>query len=64
MNLELWNNNKNSKVLTPDPTATTNAINLNLSIPMIVPLFIQSGLGPNGTANTLITDLDAGFQIT
>jgi len=64
MNLDLWNNNRDSKVLTPDPIATQNAINSSLDIPKIVPLFIQSGLGPNGTADRMITDIDSGFQIT
>ena len=64
MNLDLWENNKDSKLLTPDPIATKNAINTNNAIPTIVPLFIQSGLGPNATANKMITDLDSGFQIT
>jgi hypothetical protein len=40
MNLNLWNNNNQSVVLTPDPTATTNAINTNTAIPKIAPLFI------------------------
>jgi hypothetical protein len=33
-------------------------------IPTIVPLFINKYLGPNGTANTMITDIDSGFKIT
>jgi len=64
MNLDLWNNNKDSKVFTPDPIATKNAMNANTAIPQIVPLFISSGLGPNGTADTMISDLDNGFLIT
>jgi len=50
--------------MTPDPVATKNAVTNGLEIPKIVPLFIQSGLGPNGTSNTMITDIDGGLQIT
>lgn len=60
MNINLWENNKDSKVLTPDPIATQNTI----PIPKITPRFIQQGLGPNGTANTMITDIDNGFKVT
>jgi hypothetical protein len=33
-------------------------------IPTIFPLFIEKYLGPNGTDNTMITDIDSGFKIT
>lgn len=64
MNLALWTNNLNSVVLTPDPAATKSAMQAGTAIPTIVPQFIQQGLGPNGTAGTMISDIDAGFQIT
>lgn len=64
MNLQLWEDNKDSVVLTPDPIATFNANNNSLPIPTVVTRFIAEGLGPNGTANTMITDISDGFQIT
>jgi hypothetical protein len=64
MNLALWNNNMNSVVLTPNPATTQSALSASNPIPTIVPLFIEQYLGPNGTANTMITDIDSGFQVT
>jgi hypothetical protein len=64
LNLDLWANNQNSVVYSPDPTATYSAMNLATPLPTIVPRFIAQGLGPNGTANTMISDIDSGFRIT
>lgn len=64
MNLALWEDNKDSVVYTPNPTTTQNAFNTGTPIPTIVPLFIQSGLGPNGTADTMITDIDSSYEST
>jgi hypothetical protein len=64
MNLNLWNNNKLSAVLTPDPTATATAINTSTPIPQVTPLFISQGLGPNGTAGAMVTDIDSSLQNT
>jgi hypothetical protein len=55
MNLALWTNNQNSVVNSPDPANTAATI---------VPLFIQQSLGPNGTANTMVSDIDAGLRVT
>jgi len=64
MNLNLYYNNNNATVYSPDPIATTNALMSNSSLPTIVPSFIQSGLGPNGTAGTMVHDIDSGLQVT
>lgn len=64
MNLNLYTNNMNSTVYTPDPAVTTSKMSLNQPIPTITPKFIQQGLGPNGTANTMVTDIDSGLRIT
>jgi hypothetical protein len=64
MNLALWTNNQDSAVSTPNPATTATALNAGTTIPTVVPKFIQQSLGPNGTANTMITDIDSGFQVT
>lgn len=64
MNLALWTNNNQSVVYTPNPTTTKTAMTAGTPIPTITPLFINTYLGPNGTANTMITDIDSAFRIT
>ena len=64
MVMDLWDNNHNSVVKSPDPAATYSAMTLGNPMPTIVPRFISSGLGPNGTANTMITDIDSDLRIT
>ena len=63
-NLDLWNKNHNSVVYSPNPTSTNTAMTAGTALPTIVPRFIQSGLGPNGTANTMVTDIDSGLKVT
>lgn len=48
----------------PDPTTTNTAIVNGNPLPRIVPLFISQGLGPNGTANTMVNDIDTGLRNT
>jgi hypothetical protein len=64
MNLALWANNNESTVYTPNSVTTQTALQAGNLIPTVVPLFINTYLGPNGTANTMITDIDSGFKIT
>jgi hypothetical protein len=64
MNLALYSNNKNSVVYTPNPTTTNTSQHTGTPIPTITPLFIQQKLGPNGTAGTMVTDIDSGLQVT
>ena len=49
---------------TPTQADTAADIAGKLDIRRVVPLFIGKGLGPNGTANTMVTDIDAGLQVT
>jgi type II secretory pathway pseudopilin PulG len=53
-NLNLYNNYNTSTLYNPDPTQVVN----------ITPYFIQSSLGPNGTAYTMVTNIDGGMQVT
>ena len=64
MNMNLYTNNMNSEVYSPDPIATTTALMTSSPLPTIVPRFIQQGLGPNGTAGTMVNDIDSGFRVT
>ena len=60
VNLDLYKNNKDSTVISPDPSATDSAAAGTL--PVARSLFIDSGLGPNGTDNTMVDDIDTGLQ--
>ena len=62
MNLDLWNDNHLSTVYSPNPTTTNAAMSSSSALPTITPRFIQQGLGPNGTANTMITDIDSSLR--
>jgi len=64
MNFNLYTNNINSTVYSPDPAGTTNAMLNNLPLPTIVPKFIKEGLGPNSSANTMVADIDSGLRVT
>ena len=64
MNLDLYNNNKDSTVVSPKASDVASAISGNAALPTVQPLFVQQGLGPNGTANTMVTDIDLNMQIT
>lgn len=64
MNLDLWNNYQSSRVLSPDPVGTQAAMGAGTSLPTVVPRFVLSGLGPNGTAGAMVTDIDSGLRNT
>lgn len=64
INLQLWENNRDSVVASPDPATTYTAMTAGTAMPTVTPLFIQQGLGPNGTAGTMVSDIDSGFLIT
>ena len=63
-NIQLYKNNNESTVYSPNPSTTQTAISGNTALPTVTPLFISAGLGPNGTANTMVTDLDSGIRTT
>ena len=64
MNLNLYDNNIDSTVYSPDPIATTTALMTSSAFPTIVPRFVQFGLGPNGTSATMVDDIDTGLRVT
>lgn len=64
VNLDIYNQQKDSTVLTPDPTATTAAITAGDPVPPVDSYFIQTKLGPNGTDNTMINDIDTALRST
>ena len=45
------------------PSASSAGANRD-TIPRVTPLFISAGLGPNGTADTMVTDIDSGIRVT
>lgn len=63
VNLDMYKNNKDSKVTTPNPT-TTAATPVGSSLPVVDSLFVKTGLGPNGTTNTMVTDIDTALRKT
>lgn len=63
-NLNIYNNYKLSQLTTPNPSTTATAANAGQSTPRVDSRFIKTGMGPNGTAKTMVTDIDAGLQVT
>ena len=57
-NLDIYNTYKSSQMITPNPDTTSTAANAGQATPLIDSLFIKQGMGPNGTANTMVTDID------
>jgi hypothetical protein len=53
-NINLYKKYANNTLASPDPNTTSD----------INSLFIATGLGPNGTANTLVSDIDSGLAVT
>lgn len=49
---------------TPNPSTTASAANAGQSTPVIDSRFIKTGLGPNGTSNTMVTDIDSALKTT
>jgi hypothetical protein len=63
-NIKIYKNNYLSTVITPNMAQTKTDISGNNTLHTIVPLFISQGLGPNGTNNTMVTDIDSGIRVT
>ena len=71
-NIDIYNTYSSSQMITPNPDTTATAANAGQSTPLIDSLFIKQGIyiyikvylsytkgmGPNGTANTMVTDID------
>lgn len=52
-NMNLYNNNFQSTVFSPNHATTSTSIQTSTALPTITPLFINSGLGPYTTNNTM-----------
>jgi len=63
-NANLYNKYKSSQMITPNPATTQTNADANLSVPLIDSVFIKQGMGPNGTVNTMVTDIDSGLRTT
>lgn len=63
-NLNIYKDYKSSQMITPNPSTTQTAANAQQSTPMIDSLFIKTKLGPNGTAGTMVSDIDSGLRTT
>jgi len=63
-NLNVYNNNRDAQVITPNRDTTDAAIAGSNPLPLVDSVFIQTGLGPNGTANTMVNDIDIGLRTT
>ncbi len=60
-NLDVYKNNKDSKVTTPNPT-TTDATPVGSALPVIDSQFVKTGLGPSTTANTMTNEIALSLQ--
>ena len=63
-NLDIYNTYSSSQLTTPNPDETATASNAGQAVPTIDSLFIKKGMGPNGTANTMVNDIDEGLRTT
>ena len=64
VNMNIYKNNKDAKLVTPNPITTKNAVDNGFDIPMIESQFITKCLGPNGTFNTMVDDIDRSLRTT
>ena len=64
INVNIYSLNKDATLITPNPVTTKAALDNGLSYPRIESRFITKGMGPNGTANTMVTDIDRGLRTT
>jgi hypothetical protein len=62
-NLDLYRNNKDSKVTTPNP-ASTDSTPVGSPLPVIDSLFVKYGLGSSNASNTnnMVGDLDQSLK--
>jgi hypothetical protein len=64
MNLNIYKNNKNASLITSNPATTKIALDNGFGYPSIESRFVARGMGPNGTSNTMVTDIDKGLRTT
>ena len=63
-NLNIYNTFKSSQLTTPNPDTTSIATNAGLQTPKVDSRFIKQYMGPNGTVNTMASDIDSGLRVT
>ena len=63
-NLNIYKTYNASQMITPNPDTTSTASNAGQDTPRIDSRFIKTGMGPNGTTNTMLTDIDLGLRTT
>ena len=63
-NLNIYNENRDAQVITPNPSTTATAVSGNVDLPLVDSYFIQNYLGPNGTSNTMVDDIYNGLLNT
>ena len=63
-NLNIYNTFKSSQLTTPNPDTTSVASNAGLQTPKVDSRFIKQYMGPNGTVNTMASDIDSGLRVT
>lgn len=64
INMEIYNQNKDSQFITPNPTTTATNLDNGFGYPLIDSIFIKTGMGPNGTFGTMVDDIDRGLRTT
>lgn len=57
-NLDIYKNNNDSGVVTPNPQTTRDFVTTQY----VSSRFITTGMGPNGTANRMVTDIDSWLR--
>lgn len=63
-NIEIYNTNQNAQYISPNPATTETNLAAGLGYPTIDSVFIKTGMGPNGTFNTMVDDIDRGLRTT
>ena len=67
-NNDIYTDNRDSRVVSPNPTTVKAALassnNGAVALPTIATLFVNSGLGPNSTADTMTYSIDQALTVT
>lgn len=63
-NIEIYTQNKNATIITPNPDTTQTNLDAGFDFPRVDSMFVRTGMGPNGTFNTMVDDIDRGLRAT
>eukprot|EP00919_Chromeraceae_sp_WS-2016_P071598 GHVR01169532.1.p1 GENE.GHVR01169532.1~~GHVR01169532.1.p1 ORF type:complete len:117 (-),score=28.61 GHVR01169532.1:1128-1478(-) len=63
-NLNIYKNNKDAVLVTPNKDTSATARTNGDPLPTVNSVFIQTGLGPNGTTDTMVNDIDISLRVT